>query len=654
VKTGEGNPPAGSVDRRGATCICCDTPVPFDYIRNEGKAGRMAAQLMAIVTEGRRGRVYLSPSEEHEVIAAQAKPENVPDTHLPQQALGFRVQLYGMIKHRDLFTSRQLVALTTFSDLVSEVRESVRQDAVAAGLRDDGVPLNDGGTGTQAYADAVATYLGIGLSKLADYNCVNVTWSQSRDQAGHAFTKQALPIVWDYAEVNPFARAAGDLIITLAGIRECLEKGISASIPSSVQQKSATANNSFANLTISTDPPYYDNIGYADLSDFFYVWLRRSLSGIYPNLFSTVLVPKTQELVATPYRFDGSKEKAQRFFEDGLGQAFVRMREVQHYDYPLTVYYAFKQSESDEETDEGENDESTVASTGWETMLEGLLKARFSVTGTWPIRSERSARSVAIGTNALASSIVLVCRSRPDDASPATRREFLSALKRELPLALKQLQQGAIAPVDLAQATIGPGMAVFSRYAKVLEADGSPMRVRTALALINQALDEFLAEQEGEFDGDTRWALAWFEQYGHEEGPFGEAETLSRAKNTSINGLVRAGVLQARAGKVRLLKREELEANWTPESDTHPTIWEATQFLIRALDRDGEEVAANLLRRLKSTSETARDLAYRLYSICERKGWAQEALAYNMLASAWPRLVELAGRSEKGTQEELL
>jgi putative DNA methylase len=404
-----------------------------------------------------------------------------------------------------------------------------------------------------------------------------------------------------------------------------------------------TAKYNVTSAVVSTDPPYYGNIDYAELSDFFYIWLRRSLSKIYPDIFNTLLVPKAQALVATPFRFDGDREKARDFFEDGLRKTFNQVHDIQNSAFPLTVYYAFKQSETDE--DDEENSEVAIASTGWETMLEGLLQAKFTITGTWPMRTESSGRAVARNANALASSIVLVCRPRPVDAPTATRREFIASLKRELPPALKELQRGYIAPVDLAQATIGPGMAVFSRFSEVLDADGSPMRVRAALALINQTLDEFLTEQEGEFDSDTRWALAWFEQFGHNEGAFGDAETLSKAKNTSVNGLVHAGILEARAGKVRLLKRDELDADWTPEKDDRRAVWEATQYLIRALDEGGEQAAADLLRRLGSLGETARDLAYRLYSICERKGWASGALAYNMLAAAWPRLTELATRS---------
>jgi putative DNA methylase len=398
---------------------------------------------------------------------------------------------------------------------------------------------------------------------------------------------------------------------------------------------------------ICTDPPYYDNMGYADLADFFYVWLRRALGAVYPELFKTVLTPKTQELVATPYRFDGDRARADRFFERGLRQAFVRMIEVQNPTYPLTLFYAFKQAEIDD---------GAVASTGWDTMLTGLLNSGYTVTGTWPMRTEGDNRNIGIGANALASSIVLVCRPRTTHAPIATRREFVNALREALPQALKQLQHGNIAPVDLAQAAIGPGMAVFSRYSKVAEADGSSMRVRTALSLINQALDELLAEQEVDFDSDTRWCVAWFEQYGMNEGPFGVAEILSRAKNTAINGLVEAGVLHSRAGKVRLLERTQLDATWDPTVDERLTVWEVTQHLIARHQTEGEGVAAGLLREVGSgLAETARELAYRLFSICERKGWAQEASGYNELVTAWPEITRLAAQTSASsvTQQTL-
>jgi putative DNA methylase len=422
-------------------------------------------------------------------------------------------------------------------------------------------------------------------------------------------------------------------------IRRVLDK-LSPNAPAFVTQENAMTYVSNSPVLISFDPPYYDNVGYADLSDFFYVWLRRSLGRVYPSIFGTLLTPKSQELIADSSKHS-SNEEAREFFEDGMVKVFSGIRKSQHDGYPMTVYYAFKQAESEESGSNPDN-ASFISSTGWETMLEGLMSSDMMITGTWPMRTERPGRLRETGSNALASSIVLVCRSRPNNSVDTTRREFFSMLKRELPIALRQLQQGSVAPVDLAQAAIGPGMSIFSRYKRVLEADGSPMRVRTALALINQALDEFLAEQEGEYDADTRWALAWYEQYGFNDGPFGVAETLSKAKNTSVGGLGEAGILLARAGKVRLLSRTELKEDWDPSQDKRPTAWEAVQYLIRALDTHGEQGAALLLSRLGGLGEVARDLAYRLYTICERKGWAQDALGYNMLVVAWPRLKEMA------------
>jgi putative DNA methylase len=630
VRTGSGEPRAGTVNRNGGVCLLTGSPIPLEYIRAEGRAGKLGTRLFAIVAEGRSGRIYLPPSDEQERLTRSAQPQDVPDSDLPKEALGFRVQNYGMTKHRHLFTNRQLVALTTLSDRVGEARAKVGQDARDAGIVD---------TLAQAYADAVSTYLGFGVSKLADYNCTNVTWSQSRDQAGHAFTKQALPFVWDFAEVNPFAEAAGDLIVSVRGIAETIARAVPGGRAFCTQcNAEVIEGNSFL---FSTDPPYYDNVPYADLSDFFYVWLRRSLQCVYSELLSTVLVPKVEELVADPFRH-GGRDEARSFFERGIGRVFARMRAATDPRYPSTIYYAFKQAEDDEEgDDDGEQSTFSRASTGWETFLQGLADAGWQIDGTWPMRTERSSRSRSIGSNALASSIVLVCRPRPTDAGVASRRDFLAELKRELPEALRNLQKGNIAPVDLAQAAIGPGMAVFSRYARVLETDGSPMGVRTALSLINQSLDEVLAEQEGEFDADTRWALAWFDQYGFTEGAYGLAETLSTAKNTSVSGMVEAGIVAAKGGKVRLLKKEELPPDWDPAKDARLTIWESTHHLIRALDQ-GEQAAAELLRKLGAVSEIARDLSYRLYTVCERRKWSQDAIGYNALVLAWPDLTRLA------------
>ncbi len=400
----------------------------------------------------------------------------------------------------------------------------------------------------------------------------------------------------------------------------------------------------------------------ADLADFFYIWLRRSLHDVYPDLFKTVLVPKAQELVATPYRFGGDKRKAEEFFETGLGQAFERMRTVQHPDYPLTVYYAFKQAESEaDEADEDQednretsnsgNNNTVIASTGWETMLAGLIRAGFTITGTWPMRTERAGRTIGIGTNALASSIVMVCRPRLVEAQVVSRRQFLNALRAELPAALKNLQRGSVAPVDLAQASIGPGMAIYSRYSKVVESDGMPLRVRTALQLINRALDEALAEQEGEYDAETRWAVAWFEEYAMNPGEYGRAETLSKAKNTAVQALEHAGLVVSKAGKVRLVKREELSSNWNPKT-SRLTVWEVMQRMIHELlDGKGDTGAGDILRQASAQGEVARDLAYRLYTVCERKGWSQEAQAYNSLVTSWLEISRLAHRQAESVQQ---
>jgi putative DNA methylase len=634
VQTGRGKAPEGTVNRQGARCIVCGSSIPFDRVRSEGRAGGIGAQLMAIVAQGQRGRTYLPPDDEHDRIARSAEPPaDTPDSDLPEQALGFRVQAYGMTKHRDLFTPRQLVALTMFSDLVSEARERVRRDAVAAGLNDDGVPLAESGSGATAYADAVATYLAFAVDKVADRGSSLTRWMPSRDSMYNTFARQALPMMWDYVEVNPLGEQTGGFAESLRWTVEALD-GVSTTGTALVALGDAASLDTSTMALVSTDPPYYDNIGYADLSDFFYVWLRRSLRSAYPSLFGTLLTPKARELVATPFRFDGSRAKAEQHFEHGLGVAFSRIRAAAHPDYPVTVYYAFKQAESEDSVDGGKS----IASTGWETMLEGLLASGFSVDGTWPMRSELGNRMNSLGSNTLASSIVLVCRPRPESAGITTRRDFVGSLRSELPGAIRLLQQSNIAPVDLAQASIGPGMAVFSRYAKVLEPDGSSMTVRTALALINQALDELLAEQEGEFDADTRWAIAWYEQFGLKDAEYGTAETLSKAKNSSVAGLAEAGIVEASRGRVRLLDRSEYSSDWDPTKDRRLPVWEATQRLVQVLLTDGEAASADLLARLGGLGDTARDLAYRLYQLAERKGWTDEARAYNALVVAWTDL----------------
>ena len=627
VGHGSSGPPVeGTVGRTGAICLVCNSPVPLAHVRSEGKAGRMGAQLMATVADGHRQRIYLPPEPEQITTADVARPEDVPDTDIPYNPRYLTAPNYGMARHADLFTNRQLTALCTFSDLVGEARERVIEE-----------------TGGPGYADTVATYLALGVSRLADIQNSLCRWENSRSQVRNLFTRQAVSMLWDFAEGGLFSGAAGDFGVSLGSIASTLED-LPAHGCGIVEQRDATAPQPDASVVASTDPPYYDNVGYADLSDFFYVWLRRSLAPTYPELFSTMLTPKSAELVADPFRCDGDKAKSEERFEEGFERAFANLRKAVDPAYPLTVFYAFKQSE---------HDESGVASTGWETMLAGLLHSGFAVTATWPMRTELGNRMRNQASNALASSIVLACRPRNETAGITDRRGFLAALHAELPKALRELQQGNIAPVDLAQAAIGPGMAVFSRYAKVVEPTGDAMPVRSALTLINQVLDEVLAEQEGEFDGDTRFAIKWFEQYGFDEAGYDPAEGLARAMNVSVKGLEEAGILIARAGRVRLLRRAELAEGWDPTTDERMPVWEVTQQLVKALWDDGSESgAADLVRRLGGLGESARDLAYRLYAICERQGWAEDALGFNALVTSWPEILRRAG-STGSVQPEL-
>jgi putative DNA methylase len=627
----------GTVGRRGATCVSCDSSVRLAYIREQGRAGNLGAKLIAIVAEGARQRHYINPDKEHVDAADIDRPMNSVQGNLGYYPRDIKALTYGFTQFVDLFTGRQLTTLTTFSDLVSEAREKILKDSLSAGLP-EGERLESGSIGAAAYADAVATYLGLSVSRGSDRQSSICTWdaSPSKEQVRGVFARQAIPMSWDYAEANPFAKSSGTWTESVDWVAKVLDK-LPAGKAAWAEQADATTREVSETL-ISTDPPYYDNIGYSDLSDFFYVWLRRTLRDIHPRLLSTLLVPKSAELVANAYRHDGA-EGAKEFFESGFRQVFANARASANPNFPITVWYAFKQSD---DTGEG------TSSSGWETLLDGMIRGGWVITATWPNRSELANRMMASGMNALASSIVLALRPRPDGAPTIDRRGLISALQAELPDALRRLQQGAIAPVDLPQAAIGPGMAVFSRYDKVLEADGSAMSVSSALSRINEILDQVLSEQEGDFDTTTRFALAWYRQHGYATGDFGDADNLARARNISVESMDRAAILISRAGNVKLIMPDAMPANYDVRADESVSTWEVLHHAIRILEVDGVPAAGAFLaagqRRLDGAvdPDLVKELAFLLFSIAEKKGRAKEALSFNAIAQSWGDVITAA------------
>ncbi len=631
---------AGTKAGRGGSfrCILSNSPIAPQYARDEGKKGRLGTTLLAVVAQSGTNRVFLGalPAIRDTVMAAS--PSWAPEHEFAKNSRHMTPWVYGIDSFNKLFTSRQLCTLSTFGDVLLAAREEVRGHASEA--PGDVNRAKD-------YADAVTLYLSFCVDKLSLTNSTLATWQTLPPRLSQAFGRQALEITWDFAEANPWSSAGGGFVLTYDSLTRVVERldgrgppgtatlaDACMSLPSSVP----------GSCVVCTDPPYYDNVPYADLSDYFYVWLRRSLKTVFPHLFPTVLVPKQNELVADAFRHE-TAEAADRFFLARMQEAFRGLASASVSSVPLATFYAFRQSEKRE---------GAAFSTGWATFLQGLVDAGLTVAGTLPMRTELLG-ALKKEKNVLASSILLSCRQRPQAAPTVTRSDFRRLLRQELPKAVKALQKGNIAPVDLAQASIGPGMAIFSRHAKVIEADGSAMSVRTALQLINEALDAYLAEQTGEFGPETRFAVTWFETRGFETGPYGEAETPAKARNVSVQGVVESGILHSAAGKVRLLKRSELPDDWEPEKDVRVTVWECTQHLIKRLEDKGEMVAADLLSRLNSRADPARDLAYRLYQTCERKGWAEEARAYNGLVVAWPELAKLAvqAKGDKPAQQEM-
>ena len=634
---------------KGARCLFCGTFFSKGEVRELAVKYGVDEIPFAVVADGPRGRIYL-PSTASQVPAVSAPDASDVDQPMTNDRRWFSPPLYGMPNFRDLFTPRQLTAMVTFSELVKDISSDVERDATVAGMSPD-----DAGH----YARTVTTFLALAVGRCSDFNNALCRWKPSGEQLMQLFGRQAIPMVWDFAESNIMGEK-GVCWHTAVGIcADAVETLIvgNEKLGHASQIDAATGANGITNLLVSTDPPYYDNIGYAVLSDFFYVWLRRTVGVLYRDLFSTVLVPKLHELTASPERFDGDKEKAREHFESGFRKAFTALRDKMDSRFPLTVYYAFKQDDEESDSVEENGKSSVDLTTGWETLLEALISSGFQITATWPVRASQKWRMISMGTNALASYIVLACRPRPVDSPQTDRRSFVAELKRDLPSALRHLQQGNIAPVDFAQAAIGPGMAIYSRYTRVLESSGNAMTVRMALSLINQTLTEVLSEQEDEFDPETRWAIPWFEQHGFAEGDFGDAELLSKAKVTSVAGLQHAGFIHSKGGKVRLLRPDELPANWDPATAKRLTIWEMTHHLLRLYfhEKAGDVVTADLLRKFGRDSDIVRDLAYRLFNVCENKKRPQEALAYNALVLGWPEIARLArdGTKAQVSQTEL-
>ena len=627
VRHGNEAPEPPKTGRGQFKCICCGGGVKPEYIRGEFQAKRNGVNLLAIVAEAQGGRLFLSPNTTQIKATQIPIPSDVPESETPYKALGINVRAYGFNLYKELFTTRQLTILTTLSSLVTDVKEEIAHNSVS-----------------KEYAIAICTYLSFIVNKIADINSTMTGWNINRDGLRNTFSMQAIQMSWDFAETNPFSNSTGCIDNAINWIVKCLYV-IPASLGGYAHQADAKTNDLFENVMVSTDPPYYDNIGYADLSDFFYIWMRKSLKDSYPDLFRTMLVPKTDELVANPFKFDGSRDTARHFFEGGMLETFKKINRYAYDSIPVTVYYAFKQSDEDENCN--------AASTGWETMLSAIVQAGFSITGTWPLRTERATRSRSVDSNALASSIVLVCRKRPSDAPATTRRDFIAALKRELRPALQKLQASNIAPVDLAQSAIGPGMGVYSRFSNVLEADGTPMGVRQALQVINQELDLYFTEQDGELDRDSRFCVDLYTQYAFNDVKFGEADVLARAKNTSVEKLAARGILHAQKGVVRLLARDEISQE---VEIREPVIWLLAQQLTRAIEKDGVVGAAKIVANfLTSEPDQAKALAYHMFTIADRKGWAGEAFAYNSLVISWPdvqsKAADMKGAGPKAAKQ---
>ena len=634
-----GTPSGGTIKRGGGYCVATGSTISKSYIHEQSLNGLMSEVCIGTVLEGAKGREYIDPND-LPYSKPRWKPEQPMDRVSTDLVSG---RGYGFYIWGDCFTDRQLVALTTFSDLLSDVRKEVEQDAFSMGWVENDVRLRDGGSGVTAYVDAIHTYLGFVIDRCVDKWSTFSTWEGSREVVSHAMVRQALPMVWDFAEANPFSSSTGNWFIQVEWISRAVSQ-FPATLSGQVSQRDALARlTEVYRPIVCTDPPYYDNIQYANISDFFYVWLRRNVSVVWPDECATLMSPKNEELVANVWRA-GSKEAAREHFESGMSNIMESLSQEHHLEYPATIFYAFKQKE----IKSGE-----TTSTGWETFLQGIVSAGLEVTATWPIRTEMANRILAKGNSALSSSVVLACRPRSVDARLETRGGFLAALREELPEAVGLLQEQAIPPVDMAQSAIGPGMRVFSRYKRVVEADGSTMRVRTALALINGVLEEILSQEETDLDADSRFALTWYRQFGHQPGPFGDAETLAKAMNTSVSGVVEAEVAESKGGKVRLLTRDELDPGWDPAEDRRLTVWELTQHLVARQGRSDAQAGVLLARAGPGLGDYARHLAYLLYEVANGAGRTEDAVAYNSLIVSWNNILQHAREAAAPVQQTL-
>lgn len=639
--------------RKAFRCLMSGAPVDYDYIREFGKKNGLGQRMFAVVLDGPKGRVYVDATPEMEKVALSAKPTWRPTTKLPDNPRDFKTPNYGLNTYGELFTDRQLVALNTFSDLVKDAQARATADAKAAGWEDDGKPLCEGGAGATAYGDAMAVYLTFVLDKAANYWSSICTWHVKAEKLKSTFGRQAIPMAWDYTECNPLGDSSGNWIGHLNFTCEAIDNFPSSGI-GSVSQADAQTQGLSSYKLVSTDPPYYDNIGYADLSDFFYVWMRRCLKDVWPNLFAGMQVPKAEELVATPYRH-GGKEQAETFFLDGMTATMHNLSEKASAAFPTTIYYAFKQSETDN---------AGTSNAGWETFLEALINAGFLITGTWPMRTELTS-GLKASDNVLASSIVLVCRKRSEDAETVSRAQFNRELRAVMFDALEDMTnvegtRTGIAAVDLAQAAIGPGMGVYSKYAAVLKSDGSKLSVHEAMIEINKEVDRFLHPDGQSYDPSTNFFVTWFETYGFDDGPFGRADVLARAKGTTVDYVVGSEVAESSGGKMRILHYSEYpeDRDYDPQEDPNLPLWEACHRVIRELEKRNRRAAAALLSKMPEKAADIRQLAYYLFTYCEKHGDAANARAYNALITSWSEITALMGEmaaapDRRETQQEL-